>query len=208
MCAHPELGPWFQTITQHATGDKPVHSEDVRPVIVKAAPSPNEADVVVDRRVYLDKQLYRGAKPELRRERGECVLHQEDPYTHKLEYESFSNNSEETDTEPGTSGGQTQYTSNMARSDMALLAELSSITCSPTQHQEKLHSVSVSGRVLPCNSTPHSADGHQCLMTAFIEDKLPDSIYSDMIFTMPRENTAKVPLIHSHKCVFLQMSLD
>ncbi|XP_044225735.1 uncharacterized protein LOC122994969 isoform X2 [Thunnus albacares] len=96
--------------------------------------------------------------------------------THNTKYESSSNNCEGTDTDPGVSGGQAQYTPNtiMTQSDMALLSELSSITCSPAQPPEKPHSIS--GLALPCNSTPHSRDVHQPLMTGFIEAKLPDSL--------------------------------
>ncbi|CAK6977315.1 uncharacterized protein LOC122994969 isoform X5 [Scomber scombrus] len=80
--------------------------------------------------------------------------------THNAKYENFSNNCEETDTDPGVSGRKAQYTPNtkMAQSDMDLLAELSSITCSPAQPQEKPHSISVNGRALPFNSTPYSTD--------------------------------------------------
>ncbi|KAF3841425.1 hypothetical protein F7725_007287, partial [Dissostichus mawsoni] len=91
------------------------------------------------------------------------------------------NNFEKIDTDPDVSGTLTQCTpkTNMAQLDMALLAELSSITASPAPAQEKLSSVSVSGRAPPCNSTPRSPDVRRRVMTGFIEANLQDSPVCD-----------------------------
>ncbi|KAK1882227.1 Dynein heavy chain-like protein [Dissostichus eleginoides] len=81
---------------------------------------------------------------------------------------------------------------------MALLAELSSITASPAPAQEKLSSVSVSGRAPPCNSTPRSPDVRRRVMTGFIEANLQDSPVCDPpppvyqqseSFTTPRDTS-------------------
>ncbi|XP_045894914.1 inactive serine/threonine-protein kinase TEX14-like isoform X1 [Micropterus dolomieu] len=97
--------------------------------------------------------------------------------THNTKYESFPTNSEKIDTDPGVSGTQAQYTPNayMARLDVALLAELSSITCSPAPPQEKLYSISVNKRVPPCNSTPRSPDVHRRVTAGVIKASLPGS---------------------------------
>nr|XP_033954193.1 inactive serine/threonine-protein kinase TEX14-like [Pseudochaenichthys georgianus] len=110
------------------------------------------------------------------------------------------NNFEETDTDPDVSGTLAQWTpkTNMAQLDMALLAELSSITASPAPAQEKLPRVSVSGRAPPCNSTPRSPDVRRRVMTGFIEANLQDSPVCDPptpvyqqseSFTTPRDTS-------------------
>ncbi|KAL3042236.1 hypothetical protein OYC64_020225 [Pagothenia borchgrevinki] len=110
------------------------------------------------------------------------------------------NNFEKIDTDPDVSGTLAQCTPkiNMAQLDMALLAELSSITASPAPAQEKLSSVSVSGRAPPCNSTPRSPDVRRRVMTGFIEANLQDSPVCDPptpvyqqseSFTTPRDTS-------------------
>ncbi|XP_056252492.1 inactive serine/threonine-protein kinase TEX14-like isoform X2 [Seriola aureovittata] len=109
--------------------------------------------------------------------------------------ESFPNICEETDAD--VSGTQTQYTpnTNMAWSDMALLAEVSSSSYSPTLPQEKLHSIYVNRHGPPCNSTPRSPDVHWRMMTDVIEANLPDSPACSHLqsenFTTPRESTVQ-----------------
>nr|XP_043897483.1 inactive serine/threonine-protein kinase TEX14-like [Solea senegalensis] len=92
--------------------------------------------------------------------------------SHRTNYESFSN----TCKDPGVSGTQTQYKPNayMASSDVALLAELSSITCSPAVPQEKLYSIYSNRQGPPCNSTPRNSDLHRRVMTDIMKAKLPD----------------------------------
>uniref|UniRef100_A0A4W6DU50 Protein kinase domain-containing protein n=1 Tax=Lates calcarifer TaxID=8187 RepID=A0A4W6DU50_LATCA len=94
---------------------------------------------------------------------------------HNTKCESFPNISEKTDADPGVSGTQAQYTpnTNLAQSDMALLAELSSITYSPAQPQEKRR-ICVNRHGPPCNSTPRCPDVHWRVMTGIDEDSLPD----------------------------------
>ncbi|KAK5858949.1 hypothetical protein PBY51_003053 [Eleginops maclovinus] len=118
--------------------------------------------------------------------------------THTSHDVVFSNNL--TDTDPDVSGTQARCTpkTNLAQLDMALLAELSSITSSPAQAQEKLSSISVSGRAPPCNSTPRSPDIRRRVMTGYTEANLPDSsvcgppspLYQlTTSFTSPRETS-------------------
>ncbi|XP_037605266.1 inactive serine/threonine-protein kinase TEX14-like isoform X2 [Sebastes umbrosus] len=110
------------------------------------------------------------------------------------EYESCPITSEKTDPDPDA-----QYTpnTNLARLDMALLAELSSITSSPAQPQEKLHGVSVNGRAPPCNSTPRSPDARRRVMTGIGETNLPESPVCSRLssesFTTPTESSVKPP---------------
>ncbi|XP_044078352.1 uncharacterized protein LOC122888243 isoform X3 [Siniperca chuatsi] len=122
--------------------------------------------------------------------------------THNTKYESFPNNCEKMDTDPGVSGTQAQYTphTNMAPSDMAVLAELSSITYSPAPPQEKLYSISVNRRAPPCNSTPRSPDVHRRVMMSIIEANLPGSPACSHLssvylrtesFTTPKESSEK-----------------
>ncbi|XP_071317568.1 inactive serine/threonine-protein kinase TEX14 isoform X2 [Trachinotus anak] len=115
--------------------------------------------------------------------------------THNTKYECCP------DADP--SGTQAQYTSNtnMARSEMALLAELSSITHSPVVPQETLYSIYVNRHGPRCNSTPRSPDVHWCVMTDVIEGNLPDSPACSHLnsvfvqtesFTTPRETPIHV----------------
>ncbi|XP_010784398.1 uncharacterized protein [Notothenia coriiceps] len=127
------------------------------------------------------------------------------------------NNFEKIDTDPDVSGTLAQCTpktnilpsaplqhmprmihANKAQLDMALLAELSSIKASPAPAQEKLCSISVSGRGPPCNSTPRSPDVRRRVMTGFIEANLQDSPVCDPptpvyqqseSFTTPRDTS-------------------
>ncbi|XP_028451556.1 uncharacterized protein tex14 isoform X2 [Perca flavescens] len=133
--------------------------------------------------------------------------------THNTKYESFPNNSDKTDSDPEISGTQAQYTpnTNTAHFDMAGLAELSSISYSPAQPQEKLYSISyspgqpqgklysisVSVQAPPCNSTPRSPDVRRRVMTGMIEANLVDSPVCSHLssvhlrtesFTTPRES--------------------
>ncbi|XP_074466779.1 uncharacterized protein LOC141752626 [Sebastes fasciatus] len=113
---------------------------------------------------------------------------------HNSKYESCPITSEKTDPDPDA-----QYTpnTNLARLDMALLAELSSITSSPAQPQEKLHSVSVNGRAPPCNSTPRSPDARRRVTTGIGETNLPESPVCSRLssesFTTPTESSVKPP---------------
>ncbi|XP_049891345.1 inactive serine/threonine-protein kinase TEX14-like [Epinephelus moara] len=87
LCAYPEQEPEVQDTTQHSIIGERVQSSTkhntktcripmiVRPVTVKA-------DTIVKRQVHLDRQLYRGAKPELGQ--GESMFHQVCPSTHIL----------------------------------------------------------------------------------------------------------------------------
>ncbi|GAA6226804.1 inactive serine/threonine-protein kinase TEX14 isoform X2 [Lates japonicus] len=95
---------------------------------------------------------------------------------HNTKCESFPNISKKTDADPGVSGTQAQYTpnTNMAQSDMALLAELSSITYSPAQPQEERYRICVNRHGPPCNSTPRCPDVHWRVITGIDEDSLPD----------------------------------
>ncbi|KAA8586364.1 hypothetical protein FQN60_000200 [Etheostoma spectabile] len=116
-----------------------------------------------------------------------------------LNYESFPNNSEKTHSDPEISVTQALYTpnTNTAHFDMAGLAELSSISYSPAQPQEKLYTISVSGQAPPCNSTPRSPDVCRKVMTGMIEANLADSPACSHLssvylrtesFTTPRES--------------------
>ncbi|XP_059207300.1 inactive serine/threonine-protein kinase TEX14-like isoform X2 [Centropristis striata] len=120
--------------------------------------------------------------------------------THNTKYESFPDNFEKMDTNPDVSGTQDQYTTNtdMPQSDMVdMLAELSSISHSPAQPQEKLYSIRANGPAPPCNSTPRSPDVCRRVMTGVIEDNLPDSPVCSHLnsesFTTPRESSVKHP---------------
>ncbi|KAJ4929752.1 hypothetical protein JOQ06_018773 [Pogonophryne albipinna] len=95
------------------------------------------------------------------------------------------NNFEEIDTDPDVSGTLAQCT-----------PKTNIITASPAQ--EKLSSVSVSGRAPPCNSTPRSPDVRRRVMTGFIEANLQDSPVCDPptpvyqqseSFTTPRDTS-------------------
>ncbi|XP_032388960.1 uncharacterized protein tex14 isoform X2 [Etheostoma spectabile] len=119
--------------------------------------------------------------------------------THNTNYESFPNNSEKTHSDPEISVTQALYTpnTNTAHFDMAGLAELSSISYSPAQPQEKLYTISVSGQAPPCNSTPRSPDVCRKVMTGMIEANLADSPACSHLssvylrtesFTTPRES--------------------
>ncbi|XP_060912301.1 uncharacterized protein LOC132988745 [Labrus mixtus] len=93
--------------------------------------------------------------------------------TQNTKYESFPKHCEETVTDAAV--GQTQHAANtnMTCSDVALLAEMSSITCSPAQLQQKLCSPPVNTRALPYYSTPYSPDTHR--RVKIMEADLPQS---------------------------------
>ncbi|XP_030009797.1 uncharacterized protein tex14 isoform X2 [Sphaeramia orbicularis] len=88
------------------------------------------------------------------------------------EHEDFSDDSEETDTDASVHGAPvcSAASTNMAALDMALLAELSSITCSPCLPEEKHYRP-----VPPCNSTPRGTDIQQFRMVHIAESHLPES---------------------------------
>lgn len=113
--------------------------EDVRPVTVKAALSSNEADTVMDRQPHLGRQLYRGAKPELWRERdeceaGKCMFHQVYPYTHMLdEFDSGGVNEE-----PHPAREVLEELNDMKLSKMIMQQQISSIVVNLKVAQELL----------------------------------------------------------------------
>ncbi|XP_054481203.1 uncharacterized protein LOC129113089 [Anoplopoma fimbria] len=119
------------------------------------------------------------------------------PETHNTKYESFSNSDEKMDSDPDVSGTQAQYTANTntPRLDAALMAELSSITDSPAQPQERrLHGISDSRRATPCYSTPRSPDVRQCVMPGIREAHLPESpVCRTESFTTARDSSVKPP---------------
>ncbi|XP_031727423.1 inactive serine/threonine-protein kinase TEX14 isoform X2 [Anarrhichthys ocellatus] len=111
------------------------------------------------------------------------------PDTHNTKHKSFSNSDEKMD--PDVSGTQAQNTPN---ADMALLAELSSITDSPAQPLKKLHGVSGSRTAPPCYSTPRSPDVRRRVMTGVREANLPESpVCRTQSFTTPRDRSVKSP---------------
>ncbi|CAJ1064456.1 inactive serine/threonine-protein kinase TEX14-like [Xyrichtys novacula] len=78
--------------------------------------------------------------------------------TFDTKYESFSKHCEESESDAAVSHKQSTANTNMTRSDAGLLAELSSIMCSPANLQQKRRSPFVNTPALPYNSTPHCPD--------------------------------------------------
>ncbi|XP_069021124.1 uncharacterized protein tex14 isoform X2 [Embiotoca jacksoni] len=97
--------------------------------------------------------------------------------THSTQYENFLNHWERTCTDPGVRGTQTQDTpcTNTSLSDMASLAEISSITDSPAALQERLCGFSVQKGAPPCYSTPRNTDVYPRVISGVIEAGPPPS---------------------------------
>ncbi|XP_034539289.1 inactive serine/threonine-protein kinase TEX14-like [Notolabrus celidotus] len=106
--------------------------------------------------------------------------------TQNTKYQSFSRHCEETDPDAAVTAN-----TNMTRSDMALLAELSSITCSPARPQQNFCGPSVNTPALPYNSTPHCPDSYRHVK--IMKANLPESpaCISFNSLKLGRFNTAK-----------------
>ncbi|XP_029923999.1 uncharacterized protein tex14 [Myripristis murdjan] len=91
------------------------------------------------------------------------------------EYETVQKDSGETAKPVTGAQAQPPLATNLSLADSAELVELSSITCSPTQHQQKLYPSPLQRPLPPCNSTPRSPELRLRVMGGILNSILLDS---------------------------------